>query len=66
MLSENEVRNHLEIGKKLHLKGKWTGDSLPKDRTVIQELEERWMVAGYVHALKYVLGLIEPKWKSEK
>ena len=65
MLTENEIRNHLEIGKTLHEQGKWD-NNLPEDRPDrLKVLEEKWEVLGYISALRYVLGEEKPKWSKE-
>ena len=65
MKTENEIRNHLEMGKTLHEQGKWSND-LPKDNPDrLKVLEEKWEVLGYISALRYVLGDEKPKWSKE-
>ena len=68
MITENEIRNQIAIGKTLHEQGKWSSD-LPIDdmdrASVYKALEERWEVAGYITALKYVLGEERPKFDKE-
>ena len=67
MITENEIRNHMEIGKTLHEQGKWTddGDYDISREEVLKRLEERWEVVGYMSALRYVLGEEKPKWSKE-
>ena len=65
MITENELRNQLAICKTLHEQGKWDKD-LPEGGPDRQNklyliLEEKWEVAGYVSALRYVLGEMKPK-----
>ena len=62
MITENEIRNQIAIGKTLHEQGKWTDDPPEDNReSWLLTLEERWEVAGYITALKYVLGEMKPK-----
>ena len=71
MKTEKEIRNQIAIGKTLHEQGKWDKD-LPEfiyattisDSSYL-ELEEKWEVAGYITALKYVLGEMKPKFVKE-
>jgi hypothetical protein len=64
MKTENEIRNQIAIGKTLHEQGKW--DDEPEDRASFYvALEEKWEVAGYITALKYVLGEMKPKFVKE-
>ena len=68
MKTENEIRNQIAIAKTLHEQGKWDKD-LPEggaDRgeAVYLELEKKWEVAGYVTALRYVLGEMKPKFNK--
>ena len=68
MITENEIKNQIAIGKTLHEQGKWSS-ALPEedmDRAdFYKALEERWFVAGYITALKYVLGEEPPKFDKE-
>ena len=64
MITENEIKNQIAIGKTLHEQGKWSSE--PKDKaSFYKALEERWEVVGYITALKYVLGEERPKFDKE-
>ena len=66
MITENEIRNQIAIAKTLHEQGKWSSDPPEDDRTgFYKELGERWEVAGYITALKYVLGEERAKFNKE-
>lgn len=57
MITENEIKNQIAIGKTLNEQGKWSGDPPEDNReSWLKVLQERWQVVGYVTALKYVLG----------
>ena len=66
MITENEIRNQIAIGKTLHEQGKWTDDPPEDNReSWLKALGERWQVVGYVTALKYVLGEERAKFDKE-
>ena len=67
MITENEIIDQIAIGKTLHEQGKWSSEPSIEDGRAgfYKELGERWFIAGYITALKYVLGEEPPKWNKE-
>ena len=55
MITENEIRNQYEIAKSKK------GD---KDWDYV-DVEEKWALYGYLHALGYVLGTLKAKFNKE-
>ena len=60
MRNEDAIIREMNIGKELYDKGLFTGDIQEHDyRERIEILEERWMIVGYMDALKFALGVKE-------
>ena len=60
MRNEDAIIREMNIGKELYDRGELTGDIQEHDyRDRIEILEERWMIVGYMDALKFALGVKE-------
>ena len=60
MRKEEAIIKEMNIGKELYDRGEFTGDIQEHDyRERIEILEERWMIVGYMDALKFALGVKE-------
>ena len=53
MITENEIRNQLAIAQ------------TKKENKDLKDELDRWALFGYVHALLYVLGELQPKYNKE-
>jgi hypothetical protein len=60
MRNEDAIIREMSIGKELYDRGELTGNIQEHDyRERIEILEERWMIVGYMDALKFALGVKE-------
>ena len=60
MRKEEAIIKEMNIGKELYDRGEFTGDIDENDyRERMKILEERWMIVGYMDALKFALGVKE-------